>query len=155
MPQLRAIILSQLLFLASISSAEDPIVEVVADGLTLPWAVAFLPDGGYLVTERAGRLLRLAADGRIAAEVAGVPEVLFQGQGGLMDLVLDPAFADNGRLYLSYARGTTRANTTTIHTARLEGDALVDGQDIFSTRPVKTTPSTTARAWLSCRTVRC
>ena len=140
MQRIRAIVLSQLLLIASVSSAENAVVEVVAEGLTQPWAVAFLPDGGYLVTERAGRLLRLDADGSIAAEIAGVPDVLFKGQGGLMDLVLDPGFAENGRIYLSYARGTTRANATTIHTARLDGDTLRDGEDIFATRPLKTTP---------------
>ena len=71
-------------------------------------AVAFLPDGGYLVTERAGRLLRLDADGSIAAEIAGVPDVLFKGQGGLMDLVLDPGFAENGRIYLTHAARPVR-----------------------------------------------
>ena len=140
MERIRAIVLSQLLLIASVSSAENAVVEVVAEGLTQPWAVAFLPDGGFLVTERAGRLLRLDADGSIAAEIAGVPDVLFKGQGGLMDLVLDPGFAENGRIYLSYARGTTRANATTIHTARLDGDTLRDGEDIFATRPLKTTP---------------
>lgn len=115
-------------------------VEVVADELLRPWAIAFLPDGGWLVTEREGRLLRLAADGSVAAEIDGVPEVLFAGQGGLMDLVLDPAFETNGRVYLSYAHGEIRANATRVHAARLEDDRLVDGRTIFEARPLKTTP---------------
>lgn len=115
-------------------------VEVVAEGLQRPWALAFLPEGGWLVTEREGRLLRLAADGSVAAEIDGVPEVLFAGQGGLMDLVLDPDFETNGRLYLSYAHGEIRANATRVHGARLEGDRLVEGADIFEARPLKTTP---------------
>ena len=115
-------------------------IETLAAGLVRPWSLAFLPDGGWLITERAGRLLRLAPDGSVAAEIDGVPEVLFAGQGGLMDLVLDPGFAENRRLYLSYAHGEIRANATRVHAARLEGDRLVEGATIFEAHPLKTTP---------------
>ena len=115
-------------------------VEVVAEDLDQPWALAFLPDGGYLVTLRGGTLLRLDADGAVAAEIAGVPEVYTGGQGGLMDVVLDPAFPENGRVYLSYAHGELRANATRVHAATLDGDVLSDGETIFEARPLKTTP---------------
>ena len=75
----------------------------VVDGLEHPWALAFLPDGRMLVTERPGRL-RIVADGRLEPEpVAGVPRVWAEGQGGLLDVALHPDFAGNGLVYLSYA----------------------------------------------------
>ncbi|MEQ9003003.1 MAG: PQQ-dependent sugar dehydrogenase, partial [Pseudomonadales bacterium] len=80
-------------------------LTTVAEGLNLPWGLAFLPDGSLLVTERPGTLRRVAADGTVSAPLAGVPEVYFRGQGGLLDVILHPAFADNGLVYLSYAHG--------------------------------------------------
>jgi glucose/arabinose dehydrogenase len=122
------------------ASAATVRVDTVADDLAWPWNVAFLPDGGFLVTERAGALLRLAPDGTVAARIEGVPEVLFAGQGGLFDVLLAPDFAASGRLWLTYAAGTPTANATHVWRARLEGDALVDGEPIFAAEPEKTTP---------------
>jgi glucose/arabinose dehydrogenase len=110
-------------------------VEVVARGLDHPWSLAFLPDGGVLVTERAGRLRRIAG-GRLIT-VAGVPPVLARGQGGLFDVVLHPEFAANRILYLSYAAGDRRANGTRVASARLEGDRLVDLRIVWSAVPAK------------------
>ena len=76
-------------------------VETVARGLDHPWSVAFLPDGRMLVTERAGRL-RIIGDGNATA-ISGIPEVRARGQGGLLDVALDPDFATNRLIYLSYA----------------------------------------------------
>ncbi|HWS78516.1 MAG TPA: PQQ-dependent sugar dehydrogenase, partial [Thermomonas sp.] len=78
-------------------------IETIASGLEHPWAVALLPEGGFLVTERPGRLRRIGADGRVSAPIAGVPAVFAQGQGGLLDVVLDPAYATNKRIWLSFA----------------------------------------------------
>jgi len=71
-------------------------------GLARPWGLAFLPDGGLLITERPGRL-RVFKDGKLSEPVAGVPAVDARGQGGLSGLTLDPAFARNGLVYLAYA----------------------------------------------------
>src|SRR5215470_860604 len=68
-------------------------VVTVAEGLVNPWALAFLPDGKMLVTERPGRLRVLSADGKRMEPVAGLPDVDARGQGGLLDVVLDPDFA--------------------------------------------------------------
>ena len=88
----------------TIESSAGPLrAEVVAEGLTHPWAIAFLPDGRLLVTERPGRLRIIGADGQPGAPVAGVPEVVDRRQGGLLDVALSPDFAQTGRLYLSYA----------------------------------------------------
>ena len=78
-------------------------VETVADGLDYPWGIAFLPDGRMLVTERPGRLRIVAKDGSKSEPLKGVPAVFAQGQGGLLDVALDPRFADNGLVYLSYS----------------------------------------------------
>jgi glucose/arabinose dehydrogenase len=77
--------------------------ETVASNLEHPWGMAFLPDGRMLVTERPGRLRVVTASGRISAPLTGVPTVFAQGQGGLLDVALDPHFADNQLVYLSFA----------------------------------------------------
>jgi glucose/arabinose dehydrogenase len=105
----------------------------VAKGLERPWALAFLPDGGMLVTERPGRL-RLVRGGALDPRpIAGVPEVHAQGQGGLLDIALHPDFARNRTLFLSYAHGTAQANRTRIARAVLdtEAHALRDLRVIF------------------------
>src|SRR5690606_30979117 len=78
-------------------------VVTVAKGLENPWALQFLPDGRMLVTERPGRIRIVARDGSLSAPLANVPEVFASGQGGLLDLHLDPDFASSRRLYFSYA----------------------------------------------------
>ena len=78
-------------------------LSVVARGLSHPWALAPLPEGGFLVTERSGNLRRIAADGSVSAPLAGVPAVSARGQGGLLDVALAPDFAQSRRIYLSYA----------------------------------------------------
>ena len=77
--------------------------ERVATGLENPWGLAFLPDGQMIVTERAGRLRYVAKDGTLSAPVTGTPTVLFQGQGGLLDVAVDPKFAQNKTIYLSFS----------------------------------------------------
>ena len=101
----------------------------VADGFEYPWAVAMLPDGGYLVTERPGRLQRVS-DGE-AREVSGVPAVAAQGQGGLLDVVLHPDFEDNGWIYLTYSTGDDAQTATALARGRLEGTDLVDVEQLF------------------------
>ena len=78
-------------------------VKVVAKGLDHPWGLAFLPGGKMLVTERAGRLRVVAADGTLSAPVSGLPAVDARGPGGLLDVALDPNFARNGLIYWTYA----------------------------------------------------
>ncbi|MCU0621260.1 MAG: PQQ-dependent sugar dehydrogenase [Gemmatimonadales bacterium] len=78
-------------------------VTVVASGLDNPWGIAFLPDGRALVTERPGRLRTLGPDGALSAPIAGVPAVAATGQGGLLDVALDPDFATNRTIYLSFS----------------------------------------------------
>lgn len=124
--------------------------ETVADGLRLPWGLAFLPGGDMLVTERPGALRRVSADGTVSDPLGGVPEVVFGGQGGLLDVVLHPDFSTNRLVYLSYSHGTLHDNATRVARARLEADALVGTEVIFAVEPEKDTPQHYggAMAWL-------
>ena len=81
------------------SSAGDVVVETVAKGLDHPWALAFLPAGRTLVTERPGRMRIVAKDGALSPALGGVPKVFASGQGGLHDVVLDRGFAQNHTIY--------------------------------------------------------
>jgi len=78
-------------------------VETVNTSLQSPWGLAFLPDGRMLVTEKSGVLKLLTASGQTQASVSGVPAVNAANQGGLLDVVIDPAFATNARIYLSFS----------------------------------------------------
>lgn len=85
------------------TSAGPVEVTKMVDGLDTPWSVAFLPDGGMLITERDGQLLIIDAATGQKTTVGNVPEVRASGQGGLLDVVLDPRFQENKTIYLSYS----------------------------------------------------
>ena len=111
-------------------------VEVIASGLEHPWSVALLPDGRFLVTERPGRLRLIGTDGTISAPLAGTPQVFAKGQGGLLDVVLDPGFASNRRIWLSYAEpGDGDTAGTAVATATLGDGALSDLSVIYRQLP--------------------
>ncbi|MEQ8858142.1 MAG: PQQ-dependent sugar dehydrogenase [Pseudomonadales bacterium] len=114
-------------------------VDTIAEGLSEPWGLAFLPDGGLLVTERTGTLRRVRPDGSLSDPLAGVPPVYFAGQGGLLDVVLDPDFAANRLVYLSYAHGDLTANATRVARATLGEAGLDNLQVIFTVAPTKDT----------------
>jgi glucose/arabinose dehydrogenase len=108
-------------------------VDLIADGLSNPWSIAFLPDGDLLVTERAGRL-RLIRDGQLEQiPVGGTPNVKITVLGGLLDVLLHPEFSSNRIVYLSYAKGRDEddLSTTALARARLNADTLVGLEDIF------------------------
>jgi glucose/arabinose dehydrogenase len=111
-------------------------IATVAEGLDHPWSLAFLPDGRMLVTERPGRLRYVTRDGGVSEPVAGLPAVFAQGQGGLLDVVLDPDFAANSTIYLSYAEpAADGTNGTAVARARLDGQQLDDVKVIFRQQP--------------------
>ncbi|MBK1702436.1 PQQ-dependent sugar dehydrogenase [Thiococcus pfennigii] len=106
-------------------------LEPVVKGLEHPWAIAWLPDGSALVTERPGRLRRIEGGALQPRPIAGLPPILAHGQGGLLDIALHPHFADNRLVYLTAARGTPDANHTAVIRGRLDGDRLADVEVIF------------------------
>ncbi|MFT4000200.1 MAG: PQQ-dependent sugar dehydrogenase [Rhizobium sp.] len=96
-------------------------VETLATGLDHPWAAEVLPDGAYLVTERPGRM-RLVRDGKVSAPIAGVPEVYARGQGGLLDVALDPNFSGNRTLYFTASVAGDGGSGTAVFRAKLSPD---------------------------------
>ena len=117
-------------------------IETLADGLDYPWAVAFISDNEMLVTELSGNLRRVSNGVLNSTPIAGVPEVLFAGQGGLSEVILDPSFADNGLLYLSFSAPAVdqpKLNQLNVIQARLEGNKLVNHKTIFKSDPPRKT----------------
>ena len=106
----------------------------VAEELEFPWGLAGLPNGDLLVTEREGRLRLIQGGDLVEAPLTGLPDdILVAGQGGLLGILLDPAFATNRKLYLSYSKDMDGANTTAVVSATLADDAsgLSDVTEIF------------------------
>jgi glucose/arabinose dehydrogenase len=103
----------------------------VVKGLVNPWSLTFLPNGDMLVTERPGRL-RVVRKGVLdPAPVTGVPEVWATGQGGLLEVLPHPQFAENNLLYLTYSKPCDKGATTALHRGKFDGKALTDGKDLF------------------------
>jgi glucose/arabinose dehydrogenase len=111
----------------------------IAQGLNHPWAVAFLPNGHFLVSERAAAFRVVAPDGKIGPPVGGLPAIAVGGQGGLLDVVLDSDFLRNRTLYFCYAEPASRGNgnSTALASARLSADLrqLEGLRLLFSQRP--------------------
>ena len=129
-----------LMVVASVSTAQSDVyrsmlydfnVTPVAEGLEVPWSMAWLPNGDMLITERPGRL-RIVRNGTLlAAPVEGVPEVLHEGQGGLFDVVPHPEFASNNLIYLSFAKPLGDGSTTAVVRGKFENDRISDLETIF------------------------
>lgn len=110
-------------------------LDVVAEGLSHPWSIAFLPSGDQLITERDGHL-RFIHQGQLHPDpIAGVPDVAAVGQGGLLDVVLHPEFELNRWVYLAYSDQTSEGLTTRIMRARLHNHELVDQEELFEALP--------------------
>lgn len=113
-------------------------LEKVADGFSSPWGLAFLAGGEMIITDRNGKMYRRSAAGNLQP-MTGVPEVLAEGQGGLLDVELHPQFAQNNLIYLSFSKskkeGGKTLSTTAVVRARLDGTNLVDQKEIFEALP--------------------
>src|SRR6185295_9244803 len=115
------------------SSAGELEVRTIARGLVNPWALAFLPDGTMLVTERPGHMRIVTAGGEVSAPLKDVPEVWASGQGGLLDVVIDKSFAQNRTIYFCFAERTLLGGRTAVARAKLDSgkDRLDDVSIIF------------------------
>ena len=123
--------------LLSSGAPAAPKVETVAEGLEHPWSLAFMPDGAMLVSERPGRL-RIIRDGVLSEPVQGLPAVAAKGQGGLLDVALDPDFAANRTIFFSFSEPRPEGgNGTSVARARLSDDiaALEELKVIFRQQP--------------------
>ncbi len=113
-------------------------LEKIADDLESPWGIAFLPNGDMLVTDKAGELWLIKED-KTKIEISGVPEVLYKGQGGLLDVELHPDFKSNDWVYLSYSKPKNEAgevvSTTAVSRYKLTGNRLSQGETIFEALP--------------------
>ena len=139
-PAIRCAMAGMLLIVATQSAAQTPAprTQTVASGLQHPWAVAFLPGGRFLVSERPGRLRVVEPDGRLQPALQGLPEIAAGGQGGLLDVVTDSDFARNRTVYFCYSEpGPGTRNSTALARARLSDDrrGLESVKVIFSQQP--------------------
>lgn len=117
-------------------------LDTVVRGMKSVWGMAFLPDGRMLVTDKSGHLYAVANNKKLT-EINGLPPILDEGQGGLMDVIIHPDFRKNKLVYLSYSavkeEGNRKLGTTAIYRAKLEGNMLVNGQVIFEAFPYSRT----------------
>lgn len=120
----------------------DVTVQRFAEGLEFPWGIAALPGGGYLVTEQPGRLVHVDADGTVSDPIAGVPDVDYRGQGGLLDVAVAEDFVESRRLWLTFSKLTQAGTHTAAVTAILSEDAtaLESVTEIFLQEPGSPNP---------------
>lgn len=112
-------------------------VEEVADGLQVPWAIAFLPGNRALISERAAGRIRLAdlADGTMEAPAGGPDDVFIKDNGGMLDVVLHPAFDDNGWVYYCYTAGDLQLSTTVVERVRLTEGHFEGRERLLAAQP--------------------
>ncbi len=110
-------------------------VTTVAEGFEHPWGLALLSDGRMLITERAGRLRLIDANGKTSAPLKGLPKIAAGGQGGLLDLALSPSFASDSLVYFSFSEPGQGGNSTAVARGRLGSDALENVQVIWRQVP--------------------
>ena len=111
-------------------------VETVTDSITIPFGMDFLPDGRLLVTDRAiGNLVVVNTETGEKELLQGVPKVVGQGDGGLLDILVHPDYKNNGWIYFSYSEGDTTSNTMVVDRAKLDGLKLVQRERLFIAMP--------------------
>jgi aldose sugar dehydrogenase len=143
---MRTLIATLMMLIFAGSAAQSEIVKTehydlrlttIAAGLSYPWGMTFLPDKAMIVTERPGAIRIISPDGHVSAPLLGLPAVYASGQGGLLDVALDPNFSSNQRIYISYAEPGAGGAGTAVASAILDrpGNALRDLKVIFRQTP--------------------
>jgi len=127
---------------SSAAHTDEPeyVVDTLATGLRNPWSLAFLPDGGMLVTEKYGGLRGYPKGGGAGRTIQGTPPAYQLRDSGLLEIAADPGFAADSLVYLSFVEGDSAANHTALFRARLDGARLRDGRIIFRAAPDKAGP---------------
>jgi aldose sugar dehydrogenase len=111
-------------------------VETVTDSITIPFGMDFLPNGQLLVTDRArGNMVLVNTETGEKKLLQGIPKVLGQGDGGLLDILVHPDYKNNGWIYFSYSEGDTTSNTMVVDRAKLDGLKLVQRERLFTALP--------------------
>jgi glucose/arabinose dehydrogenase len=108
-------------------------VEQLITGLGIPWGLAFLSPNQLLFTQRAGRVRLLDIESASVVDLSGTPEVVAEGQGGMLDVAIGPNYSSEGWIYFTYSKPSKSEAATTLARARLDGDRLVDWQDLLVT----------------------
>lgn len=122
---------------------ETPVrYEIFVSDLEHPWGIAALPEGGWLVTERPGRMRVIGADGSVGAPLRGLPSIRANAQGGLLDVVLDPDFTENRRVWWTYSSGNRRGTMATLAHGTLDADLsrITGATDVFLQSPRSVDP---------------
>lgn len=125
-------------------SGIDLVAETIAGGLEHPWGLAVLPEGGYLVTERPGRMRHVAADGTLSPPLTGLPDVYAQRQGGLLDVALGDDYAENRTIFWTYAKpGDDGLSATAASRGTLSEDfkSVTEVTEIFVQFPGASVPA--------------
>ena len=115
----------------AVAISTEPVLTRLQD----PWAVAFLPDGRLLLTQRGGQLYVASMDGKLSPPLAGLPAISVEGQCGLLDVAVDPQFASNQRIFFTFAEPGEGGNSTAVGRARLVGSQLQEVKTIFVQKP--------------------
>lgn len=115
----------------AVESARNFKKTEVASGLNHPWGMVWLPNGAMLITERSGQVRHFKNNKLLSEPVPGAPEVLAEGQGGLLDIVLHPDFASNGLVYFTQSTGRSQSNRTALTRAVFDGSRFNDVRMIF------------------------
>lgn len=110
--------------------------ETLAEGLSHPWGMAFLPDGSMLITERSGGIRHYSSSAGLSEPLAGVPDVVAQNQGGMLDIAIDPEFSENKTVYFCFSRAGDGGSSSSVAKATLTSEGLTGTDVIFVSTPL-------------------
>ena len=110
-------------------------VDVINHNLGKPWGISQLPDGNFLITEKSGYINLVSKDGKSVTKITGLPKVDSRGQGGFLDIVIDPDFDKNQTIYWSFSEPYEKGNLTSVGKGVLNGNKILNSKVIFRATP--------------------
>mgnify|MGYP002062607067 CR=1 FL=1 len=140
------LVLSLLMLLTSSVHAVDYRVDRMVDGLGVPWGMTLIDQHRILFTERQGRAGIVDTGSGSVSYLSGVPAVMAEGQGGLLDVAVEPGYRSGGWIYFTYSKDLNGRGVTTLARARLQGQSLQDWQDLLVTQSATSTGRPAASA---------